>query len=194
MANMIGKQQQKSISALSHNSVFVNIAEYAVLFGIGILAILLHARLRTPLNIPGHHGLEFMAILMAGRVVSKIKWASSISSLGIGFILLFPVFGFKDPFMGFNYMLPGLLIDIFYNLTRQLKGQMLILSLIAGFAYFTIPLSRLFIHALTGYPYSSFLKFGYFIPVVNYFFFGLAGGIFGAGISLAIKNKIRKIK
>ncbi len=191
---MIGKQQQKSISALSHNSVFVNIAEYAVLFGIGILAILLHARLRTPLNIPGHHGLEFMAILMAGRVVSKIKWASSISSLGIGFILLFPVFGFKDPFMGFNYMLPGLLIDIFYNLTRQLKGQMLILSLIAGFAYFTIPLSRLFIHALTGYPYSSFLKFGYFIPVVNYFFFGLAGGIFGAGISLAIKNKIRKIK
>ena len=194
MANMIGKQQQKSISALSHNSVFVNIAEYAVLFGIGILAILLHARLRTPLNIPGHHGLEFMAILMAGRVVSKIKWASSISSLGIGFILLFPVFGFKDPFMGFNYMLPGLLIDIFYNLTRQLKGQMLILSLIAGFAYFTIPLSRLFIHALTGYPYSSFLKFGYFIPVVNYFFFGLAGGIFGAGISLAIKSKIRKIK
>ena len=194
MANMIGKQQQKSISALSHKSVFVKIAEYAVLFGIGIFAILLHARLRTPLNIPGHHGLEFMAILMAGRVASKIKWASSISSLGIGIVLLFPVFGFKDPFMGFNYMLPGLLIDIFYNLTRQLKGQMLILSLIAGFAYFTIPLSRLFIHALTGYPYSSFLKFGYFIPVVNYFFFGLAGGIFGAGISLAIKNKIRKIK
>ena len=191
---MSGKQQQKSISVLSHSSVYGKVAEYVILFGIGILAILLHARLRTPLNIPGHHGLEFMALLMAGRVASKIKWASSISSLGIGFVLLFPVFGFKDPFMGFNYMLPGLFIDVLYNLTRNLKWQMLILALIAGLAYFTIPLSRLFIHALTGYPYSSFLKFGYFIPVVNYFFFGLAGGFTGAGITIAIKNKIKKIK
>lgn len=191
---MNGKQQPKSISARSHNSVVVNVAEYAVLFGIGIIAIILHARLRTPLNIPGHHGLEFMAILMAGRVVSNIKWASTISSLGIGFILIFPVFGFKDPFMGFYFMLPGIFIDLFYNLTRYFKWHLLILSLIAGFAYFTIPLSRLFIHALTNYPYSSFIKFGYFIPVVNYFFFGLAGGFFGAGISLAIKDKIKKIK
>lgn len=194
MENMSGKQQQKSISVLSRSSVYLLIAEYAVLFGIGILAILLHARLRTPLSIPGHHGLEFMAVLMAGRVASKIKWASSVSSLGIGFILLFPVFGFKDPFMGFNYMLPGILIDVLYNLTRSIKWQLLILSLIAGFAYFMIPLSRIFLSTLTGYPYASFLKFGYFIPVVSYFMFGLAGGFTGAGITLAIKRKFRKIK
>ena len=194
MTNLSGKQHQKSISVLSHSSVYAHIARYTVLFGIGILAILLHARLRIPLNIPGHHGLEFMALLMAGRVASKIKWASSISSLGIGFVLLFPVFGFKDPFMDFNYMLPGLFIDVLYNLTRNLKWQMLILALIAGLAYFTIPLSRLFIHALTGYFYASFLKFGYFIPVMNYFLFGLAGGFTGAGITIAIKNKIKKIK
>lgn len=191
---MNGKQHQKNLFALSHSSAYLHIAEYVVLFGIGILAIVLHARLRTPLSIPGHHGLEFMAILMAGRVASNIKWASSISSLGIGFILLFPVFGFKDPFMGFYYILPGIFIDIFYNLTRYFKWQILVLSLIAGLAYFTIPLSRLFIHALTGYPYSSFIKFGYFIPVVNYFFFGFAGGFFGSGITLAIKNKIKKIR
>lgn len=190
---MSGKQQLKSISVLSHSSVYGNVAEYAVLFGIGILAILLHARLRTPLSIPGHHGLEFMAIFMAGRLASNIKWASTISSLGIGFILLFPIFGFKDPYMGFNYMLPGIFIDIFFNLTRYFKWQMLVLTIIAAFGYFTIPLSRLFIHAFTGYPYSSFIKFGYFIPVVNYFFFGAAGGFFGAGITMTIKNKFKKI-
>jgi hypothetical protein len=91
-------------------------------------------------------------------------------------------------------MLPGIFIDIYYNLTRQFKWQLLVLSLIAGLAYFTIPLSRLFIHAFTGYPYNSFIKFGYFTPVMNYFFFGLTGGFFGAGITLAIKNKIRKFK
>lgn len=190
---MSGRQQQKSISVLSHNSFVRNIAQYAVLFGIGILAILLHARLRTPLNIPGHHGLEFMAILMAGRIASNLKWASTISSLGIGFILLFPIFGFKDPYMGFIYMLPGIFIDVFYNITRYFKWQILVLTLIAGAAYFTIPLSRLFIHAFSSYPYSSFIKFGYFIPVVNYFFFGAAGGFFGAGITMAIKNKFKKI-
>lgn len=194
MTNLSGKQQQKSISGLSHRSaVYTRIFEYVVLFGLGILAILLHARLRTPLSIPGHHGIEFMAILMAGRVASNIKWASSISSLGIGFILLFPVFGFNDPFMGFNYMLPGILLDVYYNLIRQFKWQLLILSLIGGFAYFTIPLSRLLIHAITGYPYGSFIKFGYFIPFMNYFLFGLAGGFFGSGITLAIKSKIKKL-
>jgi len=193
MTNLNGKQQQKSISGLSlRSSTYAHVFEYVVLFGLGILAILLHARLRTPLSIPGHHGIEFMAILMAGRVASNIKWASSISSLGIGFILLFPVFGFNDPFMGFNYMLPGIILDVYYNLIRQFKWQLLILSLIGGFAYFTIPLSRLFIHAFTGYPYGSFVKFGYFIPFVNYFLFGLAGGFFGSGITLAIKSKIKK--
>lgn len=190
---MSGKQQVKSISVQSHSSVYGKVAEYAVLFGIGILAILLHARLRTPLSIPGHHGLEFMAIFMAARLASNVKWASTISSLGIGFILLFPVFGFKDPYMGFNYMLPGIFIDIFYNLTRDFKWQVLVLTLIAGAAYFTIPLSRLFIHAFTGYPYSSFIKFGYFIPVVNYFFFGAAGGFIGAVITMTIKNRFKKI-
>jgi len=168
------------------------IIEYLVLFGIGVIAILLHARLRTPLNIPGHHGLEFMALMMAGRVASRIKWASSISSLGIGLILLFPVFGFKDPFMGINYMFPGLFIDLFYNLTKNYSRQLLILALISGIAYLTIPLSRLCIHFITGYPYTSFLKHGYAIPVFGYLVFGMAGGFTGAGITRIVMGKIRK--
>ncbi|MCF8369150.1 MAG: hypothetical protein K9G76_08920 [Bacteroidales bacterium] len=189
---MDGKQLQKSISAKSHSGVLGLAAEYLLLFGIGIIAILLHARLRTPLNIPGHHGLEFMALLMAGRSVSKIKWASSVSSLGIGFILLFPVFGFNDPFMGINYMFPGFLIDILYQLTRNYKRKLLILALISGFAYLSIPLSRLLIHLSTGYPYSSFLKHGYIAPILGFFVFGLAGGFVGTGVCLSIKKRLSR--
>jgi hypothetical protein len=129
---------------------------------------------------------------MAGRVASNIKWASSMSSLGIGFILLFPVFGFKDPFMGISFMLPGILIDVFYALSRQFKWQMLVLALISGLAYFTIPLSRLFIHLITGYPYSSFIKFGYIIPMISHFLFGIAGGFVGAGVTLSFIKYFRK--
>ncbi len=162
---MNGKQLTKTLSGKSTKDYWLVAAEYLVLFGVGIIAILLHSRFKSPLNIPGHHGLEFMALMMAGRAASRIPWASSISSLGIGFVLLFPVFGFKDPFMGMSYMLPGFLIDIFYNLTRNFKWQLLILAFVSGLAYFTIPLSRVLIHAVSGYPYSSFVKYGYVIAI-----------------------------
>ncbi len=189
---MNGKPLQKSISAPSLSGTVPAILEYLILFGIGIIAVLLHVRLRTPLNLPGHHGLEFMALLMAGRVASKIKWASMISSLGIGFILMFPVFGFKDPFMAINYMFPAIMIDVLYNLTRQFRWQLLVMAIISGFAYFTIPLSRLLIHLTSGFPYASFEKNGYLIPLIGFFVFGMAGGFVGAGITSSILNKFLK--
>jgi hypothetical protein len=189
---MNGKPLQKIISAPSLSGTVPVAIEYLILFSVGIISILLHARLRTPLNLPGHHGLEFMAILMAGRVTSRIKWASSISSLGIGFILLFPAFGFKDPFAGINYMFPGIVIDIIYFLTRQFKWQMLILALISGFAYFTIPFNRLLIHLISGYPYEAFNKHGYLIPLAGFFIFGMAGGFTGAGITSYLLKRFNK--
>lgn len=189
---MVGKQSQKSISVQSRRMSVPVVLEYIILFGIGIVAILLHSRLRTPLNLPGHHGLEFMALMMAGRVASRIPWASSISSMGIGLVLLFPAFGFSDPFMGINYMLPGLVIDFIYNMTKNYSRQLLVLSIIAGVAYMMIPLSRLGIHLLTGYPYQSFVKHGTLIPLVGFFVFGMAGGFTGAGITSSVLRKFRK--
>lgn len=189
---MNGKQLTRTSSAESLKLTIPLWLEYLLLFGIGIMAILLHARLRTPLNLPGHHGLEFMAVLMAGRVMSRLPWASTISSLGISFVLLFPWFGFSDPFMGINYMLPGFVVDLLFNLTRNYKRQLLVLSLIAGLAYLTIPVSRLIIHFSTGYPYKSFLKHGYLIPLAGYFVFGLSGGLFGSGVSGKIKKFLSK--
>lgn len=189
---MTGKQLQKTIFAPSLSGSVPVAVEYLILFGIGVIAMLLHQRLRTPLNIPGHHGLEFMALLMAGRAASRIPWAASVSSLGIGLILLFPAFGFKDPYMGINYMFPGILVDILYSVTRQHRWQLLFLALSAGFAYATIPLSRLFIHMLTGYPYGAFAKHGYLATFASFFLFGLAGGFTGAGITKSLLNKLSR--
>ncbi|MEZ5197725.1 MAG: hypothetical protein R2764_15470 [Bacteroidales bacterium] len=189
---MDGKQVQKSISAPSLSGTVPVVVEYLILFGIGIIAIMLHARLRTPLNIPGHHGLEFMALLLAGRVASNIKWASSVSSLGIGLVLLFPAFGFTDPFMGINFMFPGIMIDLLYNIRRQHKWHFFELALIAGVAYMAIPVSRMIIHLLTAYPYSSFIKHGYLIPMIFHFLSGMVGGFVGAGLTSSVIKKFIK--
>jgi len=168
------------------------VIEYLILFGIGIIAILLHARLRTPLNLPGHHGLEFMALLMAGRSASRIPWASTVSSMGIGLVLLFPAFGFNDPFMGINYMFPGIVIDVLYDMTSKPNRYLLRMSLVAGIAYAMIPLSRLMIHFLSGYPYGTFVKHGYIYSFAGFLFFGMAGGFVGSGITTSIIRKLKK--
>jgi len=191
---MNGNVQQKTLSRkyLTNLSI-ASILEILLLVGAGVLAIVLHARLRTPLNIPGHHGIEFMAIILAARLSSKIKWASSISALGIGIFLLFPVLGFKDPMMGFNYMLPCFFIDLAYNFIHNNKYRNLFLSIAAGLAYLMVPMSRLITTLTTGFPYSSFLKHGFVTPIFTFLIFGLLGGILGTGIYIIGKKLFKRI-
>jgi len=191
---MTGNVQQKSLSkTYLTNRTLAKVLEVILLLLAGILAIVLHARLRTPLNIPGHHGIEFMAIILAARLSSNIKWASSISALGIGIFILFPVLGFKDPMMGFNYMLPCFFVDIAYNSIQNKKYGNLILALPAGIGYMLIPLSRIITNVLTGYPYGSFLKYGFITPLATFLLFGLMGGILGTGIYFIGKKLLNKI-
>ncbi len=191
---MNGNVQQKTLSRkyLTNLSI-AGILEILLLIGAGVLAIVLHARLRTPLNIPGHHGIEFMAIILAARLSSKIKWASSISALGIGIFLLFPVLGFKDPMMGFNYMLPCFFIDLAYNFINNNKYRNLFLSIAAGLAYLMVPMSRLITTLTTGFLYSSFLKHGFVTPIFTFLLFGLLGGILGTGIFIIGKKLFKRV-
>lgn len=192
---MSGDVQQKSLSrAFLTNQTLSNLLEISLLFLSGILAIVLHARFRTPINVPGHHGLEFMAIILAARLGARMKWASSISALGIGVFALFPVLGFKDPMMGFNYMLPCVFIDFAYNNIKGKTYRNLLLPLAAGVGYMLIPVSRIITTLITGYPYSSFLKHGFVTPLATFLLFGLLGGILGTGIYLTIKRFFNKVK
>jgi hypothetical protein len=115
-----------------------------------------------------------------------------LSSFGIGLLLLFPVFGFNDPMMGFNMMLPGFLLDFSYHLRGQFNRKAWFLMLIAGFSYMLIPVSRLIFSAFTGYQYGAFLKFGPIIPVASHFVFGLTGGLLGTGVSKIFSKIISK--
>lgn len=183
MERQTGKLQVKTISGRIHSAGLARLLEILFLLGIGAIAILLHARFKSPLSIPGHHGLEFMGLLIIGRMSSQLRFASSISSLSIGILLLFPVFGFTDPLMGFNYMLPGIMLDIYYQIGGKINSKATFLALIAGLSYMTIPFSRLLISVSTGYQYGAFIKYGFVTPFVSWFAFGLAGGLLGLGIS-----------
>lgn len=167
--------------------------EILVLSFIGFAAIALRTRLRIPLNMPGHHGLEVMALLLIGRQWSKITLAGSVSTLAASFLLLTAWAGIKDPFLPLIYLLMGAIIDLSYRLMGDRKNALLPLAIIGGFAYAVIPLSRALIQLTTAFPYESFLKTGFVYPIASHFIFGAMGGLL-AGLLVKGSRKMLQNK
>ncbi|MBN2776669.1 MAG: hypothetical protein JXR36_03455 [Bacteroidales bacterium] len=184
---MNSKLQQRTISKvlLINNT---KLLEVLLLSALGGFAIILRAKLRIPINIPGHHGVEVMALLIAGRSFSKMKLASSISTLVAALIIFFPFMGFKDPFMPLIYVFLGLSMDFLYNSFQKWQKNIVFLSLLGGLTYMIIPLSRIIISLTTGFQYSSLFKHGFVIPLFTHFAFGMLGALIGSSIMQTLKK------
>ena len=189
---MIGKQQINSTSrSLAPEATFA-IIEAILLFLTGAFAIFLHARLRLGINIPGHHGIHFMALLMAGRMISKVRFSSVFMALGIGVMILLPFMGFKNPISAMGYMLPVLTLDLIYSTLPEKMRKTWILAFVGGFSYLMVPLFRLLLMTLAGIAYPSALKFGSpLVPVAGFLLFGLIGSGITVGI-VKISKRYRK--
>lgn len=179
---------QKSSSRTYQTNITASVAEIVLLTLIGAVGVLLHARFRFPLHIPGHWGLVFMTLLVSGRLFSQRKYASSLSSIGASIMLLIPL-GFKDPLMPVIYMLPGLLLDVFYWMLRSNNKHFLFIGLLSGIAYMTIPLIRMAVSLSAGWFYGSF-AIGFLYPILMHFVFGATGGLLALGLYSLIKKKI----
>lgn len=176
-----------TILSTDKQSIGISIAEFLLLFLLGAMAIVLHARLRIPLHLPGRHGIEFMMLLLIGRNVTHFRFSGLYSSLGVASMLMIPVLGFKDPFMLAIFILPGIAIDIFYNVFPRLNKKIWMLALASGFAYSLIPVSRLLISLFTGYMYESLLT-GLLFPFFTHFAFGFIGGLGGTALVKVFKK------
>lgn len=185
---MNGKLQAKTTSkVLVNKSVLQEVAEIILAFGLGILAVTLHAKLRIPIRIPGHHGLEFMALLIISKQLTNTKFSGSIFSLGAGVMLIIPFLGFKDPYAPIVYMLPGILLDLFFTIGIFKKKTIFITALLGGLAYSLIPVTRAIIMLLTGFVYKNMIA-GPWYPIMSFFAFGFAGTLITFGIIKSFKK------
>ena len=184
---MDGKSYQKSISKAYPTKLLNDITEFILLAGIGAAGVFLHAYLRIPLKLPGHNGIIYMALLFSGRLISNKKFASSYSSIGAAFMLLIPL-GFKDPFITVTYLFPGFIVDLLYNNISFFRKNIFFTALICGLAYMSIPITRMAITLITGFPYGSFIN-GFLFPVFTHFIFGFIGGLIPSGIKMFHKKK-----
>lgn len=163
-------------------------SELLLLVGLGAGAVALHAAFRWPLRLPGHHGLEWMALLLLGRCASSYRWAASVSSVSAAAFSALPVWGFDDPFIWLIYTLPGLVIDGGFGVARGWQQKIWFLAILGGGAHATKPLVRLVISILSGWPYGSLL-YGVAYPLATHVLFGVLGGLLGATLVLGTRRK-----
>jgi len=190
---MNGNSQEKRSYEVSLSLSTAHIFEVLLLFVAGGLVAYMHFNLRIPLNIPGHHGLEFMGVYALIRLTSKLKYAGTIAMLGTGLMLLIPGAGGGSMLHGFSYLLPGIILDIAYMLGKEKIRLLLVIALVSGLAYMCIPITRVLLNAFTGYPYMAVVKYGPVYTVLSFFFFGMLGGTLGYSLN-AIKNQFTKPK
>ena len=105
--------------------------------------------------------------------------------------VLMPGMGAGTPLHSLSYLLPGIMLDMLYRLSGGRSQVLFLAAIIGGLAYMSIPLSRLILHLISGYPYMAFVKFGALYTTLSFFFFGLLGGALGYGLS-SIKSSMNK--
>lgn len=187
MKTTTGNWQAKSITKVFQTNWAIAL-ETVLLFALGGLAITLHAKLRIPIKVPGHHGLEFMALIIAGRSITRIPFGSTLSGLGVAAFCFLPFLGFNDPFMPIVFFIPALLVDLGFRALPGLQNKVWYLAIVAALAHASIPLTRIIISLLTGYQYGS-LQGGLVYPMFSYLEFGLLGGLLGAGVVWVFRKK-----
>lgn len=157
-----------------------------MLVAAGAVGALLHLSFRWPLQLPGHHGLEWLAILMTARMLSQRQGAALTVALGAAATTL--AFGGLDNVLRPSiYLLQGAALD---GLWLLLRGR-------ATAVWLALPLGAL-VHALSpmmknllavaGGTVSGSLAQGLAWPLMTHALFGGIGALVGACAVKALRH------
>lgn len=160
----------------SSGSVARTAIEVAFLLGLGLIVVVLHVNFRIPLRLHGRHGIEFMALLLIGRIGFDRPWSGSLVGLGAASASLLPYWSFKDPLMPLWFLLPGLVVDAGSQLLGVWRHRLPFLVLTGALAHATKPLLRAAAVGPLGLSY-GFLRDGLVYGVFLHLVFGAVGGL-----------------
>jgi len=156
------------------------------------MAGLLHVHLRYPLNISGHHGLEWMALLLFGRLLSTQRNAALCIATGaaasyLAQSALLPLAHEVKP--AFIFLLTGATADILYRFTKDRLPVLVNAGLIGGLAFVTKPTAMYALYLGVSMHVGMFIKHPDYLPFVSHLLFGAAGGVGGALLARAAEPK-----
>lgn len=163
--------------------------ELLLLAALGAAAVLIHAATRGRLDLaPGYQGVWWVAALIAGRKLSRFRWAGMAVAAGAAGTSMLPVWGFGDPLRWLTYFLAALVVDALFLILISHQIPVWLFAVMGGLAHMTKPLMRVVIGAATGTFYDS-LMWGVAYPSATHFVFGFVGALIGAGVFVAIRKR-----
>jgi hypothetical protein len=162
----------------------------AFLVSLGVAIVLLEQAFRWPLQLPGHHGLEAMALLVFGRLSCTNPWSATL--VGASAAAAAPFVGADHGvLMPLFYVLPGIVLDAGYRLWPRLVSQALMfLPLVAAVAFAAKPVVRVVANQLFGMPFGS-LRAGPVYPILTHLMFGFLGALAAVLIWRATQRRLR---
>ena len=188
---MNGTSSLKTTSNVSRTDWAQTWLEILLLIGGGVTAVVLHRATDLSLGLPGHHGIEWMAIMILGRASSRFRGAGTLTSIGASAASLMPGLQGDNPFGWLFYLLPGLIMDLGFYYAPRFTKQIWYLVLLGGLAHATKPLGQFVVNLISGWPFGSF-RYGVLYPFASHLLFGMIGGLLGALIALGIHRSSNK--
>ena len=176
-----GAVSAKSASSSSRADARAVLIEMAILVGLGALAVAFHVLARGRFRLgPGHQGLTWMALVMIGRLTSRLPWAGVTTATGAAGATMLPMWRLGDPFLWVSYLAAGALVDLGFAGVLKSRQVLWAVAVIGGVAHAVKPLIRSVIQ-LGGFHYESLIA-GVPYPAMTHFLFGAAGAVIGASI------------
>jgi hypothetical protein len=145
------------------------------LIGLGVVTTLMHRSFHYPLHLPGHHGLEAMALLVLGRLVCTSPFAATIVALSAA-ISAAGLSGIYEASSGLLTLAPAIILDLAVLAWPKWRSHLWALPVLVAMAHATKPLIRLALAKATGIHFGS-LESGVLYPLVSHLAYGFAGAL-----------------
>jgi len=143
------------------------------------LVVVAKIALRTPLQLPGHSGIFWMAIIIVGaRVVPKVG-ASSIIGITSGLLASFMGlgdFGALNTFL--SYAMVGVLSDLILLILGGNTENLIVAIIVGIFGHMGKFLTKWLFGIISGAPV-GFVALGLLRAILGYIIFGAIGGVLG---------------
>lgn len=160
--------------------------ELLLLLAAGLLVELLHQSLRWPLKLPGHHGLEWFAILMGARLLSSLPGAALAVAIGASLGAMGLLGGEVHGVRAGIYLVQGLVVDGLFLLLRGRAAWWLLAPVLGGLAHAMSPLIKNLIQG-PGLSFGSLTQ-GLAWPLSTHAAFGAVGALAGALAVYAVQR------
>lgn len=175
MSDSTGNSSHERKSGVIDTGYALSRSGLVLLLALGVGIVVLGEVFRFSLGLPGHHGLETMALLATARLSTNYRWAATIAALsaaataaaiGAGHGGLVPVL----------YLVPGLVIDLGVALRPTWRRSLLWLPVFAALGHASKPVIKWIVLQGSSANFGS-MAHGLPYPFVTHLMFGFTGAL-----------------